>query len=229
MKSTRGAFNKTPIWPSFFLFTKPTRRSKQAKSVQKIFYHRENVGKDCGIDLPLICKFTCMTLGGWVEIWHSYVPSSIFWVGEIFRRQLLGYWNSTVYRGSPLYVWCPTVSSSIPSSPTSNRRLTHDTCESSHYRQTRRTRGIRYTARTVLSWRRLILQFRYTLLPICTVMLVTLPTVFMSSKWGPYLHERMNIQIELVIFSSLIDVRLNAECTTLTYPIKKDKKELWSR
>lgn len=75
--------------------------------------------------LPLTNKFFCITLGGCVEIWQKYVPSSSFTADSIFSLQLFGYWNSILYRVSPLYVCIPTVSRSKCVSPLF--RLTQDT------------------------------------------------------------------------------------------------------
>lgn len=50
------------------------------------------------------------TFGGCVDTWHMYRPASSFVSGFIWRRQLFGYWNVTLIRGSPLYVTFPTVS-----------------------------------------------------------------------------------------------------------------------
>lgn len=41
--------------------------------------------------LPLTYKFFCIILGGCVDIWHSYVPSSSFMADSIFSLQLFGY------------------------------------------------------------------------------------------------------------------------------------------
>lgn len=76
---------------------------------------------------PIINIFFCITRGGYVLIWHSYVPSSSRTTDSILSFQLFGYWNSILYRLSPLYVWLPTVSNSSPLSP--GFRRTHDTCK----------------------------------------------------------------------------------------------------
>lgn len=76
--------------------------------------------------LPTTNRFFRMTRGGYVDIWHSYVPSSSLVALAIFSRQLFGYWNSMLYRVLPLYVCRPTVNRSSPLSP--GFRLTHETC-----------------------------------------------------------------------------------------------------
>lgn len=68
-----------------------------------------------------------MNFGGWVLIWHSYWPSSLLLTRLIRRRQLSGYWNSIVYRESPVYVCWPTVSRLIFSLLSCRRN--QDTCE----------------------------------------------------------------------------------------------------
>lgn len=69
-----------------------------------------------------------ITRGGYVDIWHSYWPSSLLFVSTMRSRQLFGYWNSTLNRESPLYVCMPTVSSCRLS--LCGSRFTHDTCVS---------------------------------------------------------------------------------------------------
>lgn len=52
--------------------------------------------------------FVVNTLGGWVETWHIYRPASSFSIGFMCKRQLFGYWNVTLNRGSPVCVTFPT-------------------------------------------------------------------------------------------------------------------------
>lgn len=81
----------------------------------------------CTTYSPIINIFFCITRGGYVLIWHSYVPSSSRTTDSILSFQLFGYWNSILYRLSPEYVWLPTVSNSSPLSP--GFRRTHETCK----------------------------------------------------------------------------------------------------
>lgn len=60
--------------------------------------------------LRITVTFVANTLGGWVDTWHIYKPASSFSIGFMCKRQLFGYWNVTLIRGSPLYVTFPTVS-----------------------------------------------------------------------------------------------------------------------
>lgn len=48
------------------------------------------------------------TRGGWVLTWHIYRPASSFSIGFMCKRQLFGYWNVTLNRGSPVWVIFPT-------------------------------------------------------------------------------------------------------------------------
>lgn len=64
------------------------------------------------------------TLGGWVETWHIYKPASSFNIGFMCKRQLFGYWNVTLNRGSPVWVIFPTDNKENLSTV----RRTHITC-----------------------------------------------------------------------------------------------------
>lgn len=91
-------------------------------------------------NLPCTWKYVVITRGGYVEIWHSYWPSSVLLVSAIRNRQLFGYWNSTLNRESPLYVCMPTVSNCKLS--LFGSRFTHDTYDVFfYYFQFRRSSG----------------------------------------------------------------------------------------
>lgn len=52
--------------------------------------------------------FVVKTRGGWVDTWHIYNPASSLSIGFMCNRQLFGYWNVTLNRGSPVWVIFPT-------------------------------------------------------------------------------------------------------------------------
>ena len=107
---------------------------------------------------PRTVKLVINTLGGWVETWHIYSPESSFLIAFMWSRQLLGYWNLTWMRESPLYVTLPTVSRDT----LSVFFLTHITCN--HWEQwfeiTKVPHGSIWLLITVLSFSMPTRQFR---------------------------------------------------------------------